>query len=193
MARRATGNGSGIMAPKRKLSGSILDELDLRILAALRRDGELTNVGIARQLGVSEGTIRNRRRVLVKHDYLRTVALANVTKLGYAIEAFITVEVEPEKAQEVCTQLASLPAIRWVGLTTGVYDLLAVALFLNLDQLSEYIVETIPKIAGIRKSNTAIVLRVFKRSYDYLGLSPDAEASSAHLALDAGLAQQLRA
>ena len=37
-----------------------MDELDTKIIAMLQEDGRASNAGIARRVGVSEGTVRRR-------------------------------------------------------------------------------------------------------------------------------------
>ena len=45
-----------------------MDELDRRIISLLQLDGRASNAKIAREVGVSEGTVRRRLRRLIQED-----------------------------------------------------------------------------------------------------------------------------
>ncbi len=59
-----------------------LDEIDNQLINLLQRDGRASNIDLARQMGVSEGTIRRRFRNLVKEEIIRVVAIPDASKLG---------------------------------------------------------------------------------------------------------------
>ena len=59
-----------------------MDELDRKIIALLQMDGRASNAKIAREVGVSEGTVRRRLRKLLEDDVVRVVAVPNLEKLG---------------------------------------------------------------------------------------------------------------
>ena len=59
--------------PTPATSESALDDLDMRIVAALQRNGRITNIEMARSLGVSEATIRNRMGRLLDEDLINIV------------------------------------------------------------------------------------------------------------------------
>ena len=52
-----------------------MDELDAQIIAMLRKDGRASNAGIARNVGVSEGTVRRRLKRLVQEKFIQVVAV----------------------------------------------------------------------------------------------------------------------
>ena len=60
-----------------------MDELDRKIIALLQMDGRASNAKIAREVGVSEGTVRPRLRRLIQDDVVNVVADPNLEKLGY--------------------------------------------------------------------------------------------------------------
>ena len=57
-----------------------MDELDRKIIALLQLDGRASNAKIAREVGVSEGTVRRRLRKLVLDDVVRIIAVPNLEK-----------------------------------------------------------------------------------------------------------------
>ncbi|HAJ00941.1 MAG TPA: Lrp/AsnC family transcriptional regulator, partial [Dehalococcoidia bacterium] len=54
-----------------------MDELDRRIISLLQMDGRASNAKIAREVGVSEGTVRRRLRRLIQEDVVKVIAVPN--------------------------------------------------------------------------------------------------------------------
>src|SRR3989344_1022030 len=70
-----------------------LDRLDIRIISLLQDDGMATNAGIARQVGVSEETVRRRVKRLMEDKYIKVIALPDPAKLGFNSEVLIGIQV----------------------------------------------------------------------------------------------------
>ena len=59
-----------------------MDELDQRIIGHLQMDGRASNAALARELGVTEGTIRRRVSRLIQEDVISIAAVPNIQKLN---------------------------------------------------------------------------------------------------------------
>ena len=69
-----------------------LDRTDRRILSALQKNGRLTNVELAEQVGLSPSPCLRRVRRLEDEGYIdRYVALLNPKKLGFSTTVFVRV------------------------------------------------------------------------------------------------------
>ena len=102
-----------------------MDELDRNIIGILQLDGRASNAKIARQLGVSEGTIRRRLKRLIEDEAIQVLALPEPSKLGYTTEAVVALQVDPGKIEDVASALAKVPEALNVAVTTGSFDLFA--------------------------------------------------------------------
>lgn len=143
-----------------------LDQIDLKIIAALREDAQKTNVQLAEEIGVSEGTIRNRLRTLIDSKFIKIIATpADPKKLGFYVDTYIMIDVDMTIITEVARKLADLPQITYVGIVSGSYDILAHGLFHSTDELLEFMTDEIASIPGIKNTETSHVLKVVKRSY----------------------------
>lgn len=142
-----------------------MDDLDTRIITLLQSDGRASNAGIARDVGVSEGTVRRRLKRLVTEEYIRVVALPDPAKMGYASEALIGVQVDPEKVDQVSDDLARLDEINWVAVTTGQYDIFAWATLTSPEALGIFLRTRIGTINGVRRTETFVNLANKKRAY----------------------------
>src|SRR5262245_43096511 len=66
-----------------------LDAIDLTIIKILQNDGRAAFTAIAKQLGISEGAVRNRVGQLIESKILRIIGVADPMALGYDAYAMI--------------------------------------------------------------------------------------------------------
>lgn len=144
-----------------------VDEVDNKIIAALRRDGRKSNVELGREIGVSEGTIRKRVARLIQEGIMQVIAVANPQKLGYQIEVLIGIHADINKVKEIADRLGSMEEIRTTSISSGVYDILVVAFFHDNDELLDFLLNKLGNISGIKKTETSYMLRTVKRTYDW--------------------------
>ena len=90
-----------------------MDELDGKIIALLQQNGRASNARIARQVGVSEGTVRRRLKRLLQDGIARIIAVPSAEKLGFQTSALIGLQVDPDKIEVVADRLAT-----WTRLNT---------------------------------------------------------------------------
>ncbi len=141
-----------------------MDELDRKIIGILQVDGRASNAKIARQLGVSEGTIRRRLKRLIEDEAIQVVALPEPSKLGYNTEAIVGIQVEPGKLEDVANELGRVPETLNVSVTTGAFDIFAWVALPSPEQLHSFLLGTLGKIPGVKRSETFVTLSVKKRS-----------------------------
>ncbi len=142
-----------------------MDELDRKIIDILQADGRASNAGIARDVGVSEGTVRRRLKRLVQEEYIQVVALPDAAKMGYESQALVGVQVDPDKIDQVADGLASLDEIRWAVVTTGSYDVFAWANLPSAEELGIFLRTKVGVIPGVRRTETFVNLANRKRGY----------------------------
>ena len=100
-----------------------MDRLDEKIIQILRDNGRISNAEIARDLNVSEGTIRRRIRKLIQNETVRIMAIPDPQKIGYNTVALIGIESDPDKIDDVANYLSNLRETQYVALTTGSFDI----------------------------------------------------------------------
>src|SRR3990172_6450874 len=64
----------------------LLDDLDRRLITLLMEDASRTNVFLARELGVSDGTVRNRIQNLIEKGVMEIVAVVDPWKVGHKLQ-----------------------------------------------------------------------------------------------------------
>ncbi len=146
-----------------------LDELDRAILAALQLDGRRAFRVIARDLDVSEGTVRTRVRKLEESGVLRILAFVDPSKLGDALIAVLNVRVGSASHEAVAEEVSSWKEVSYVSSVLGPYDLSVQAMTAGVADLWE-LARRIEGLAGVTGVETLIELRVHKFKYLAPGL-----------------------
>ncbi len=113
-----------------------LDELDGRMIARLAEDGHQSNREIARQLGVSENTIRNRLRRLEESGLLRVVAMFDPFVLGEATVAYFTLRTRGAARRDVLARLSARDETPAVITCLGAHDLLGLYVSSSFDEIA---------------------------------------------------------
>ena len=142
-----------------------LDEIDLAIIEALRKDGRAAFAQIAEQLNVSPGMIRLRYNRLAEQGYLRVVAITNPLRMGYKSMAMIGLRVDGAKLLEVAEKIAKLDEVIYLVVSSGRFDLFAEVVCRDHDHLLEFISAKLSVIEGVRESESFMHLKIAKEIY----------------------------
>ena len=141
-----------------------MDKLDTKIIEILQRDGRASNAGIARKVGVSEGSVRRRLKRLVQDEYIQVVALPDPAKMGYQSQALVGIQVESDKIEQVAGDLSTLVEISWLAVTTGSFDIFAWATLPSTEALGIFLRTKVGIVPGVRRTETFVNLDK-KRGY----------------------------
>ena len=142
-----------------------MDELDLKIISLLQVDGRASNAKIAREVGVSEGTVRRRLRRLIQDDVVKVIAVPNLEKMGYATTALIGLQTSPGRSDAVAQALARLEEVHYVAITTGAYDIFVWAGLESAEALGTFLHTKVGNIDSVQRTETFVNLSIKKRTY----------------------------
>ncbi|WP_271169962.1 Lrp/AsnC family transcriptional regulator [Hansschlegelia plantiphila] len=128
-----------------------LSDVDRRIIAHLQEDGRRPFVTIARDIGVTEKTVRSRVRQLLTSNIIQIVALTTPSALGYKAGALAALTTDPSvAASKIAAALTQIDDVDYVVITTGRYGIFAEIISRNMKTLQETVETQIGKIAGVR-------------------------------------------
>jgi Lrp/AsnC family transcriptional regulator, regulator for asnA, asnC and gidA len=144
-----------------------LSTLDADIITLLQVDARRPNTEIASQLGVTEGTVRNRIGRMLKDEVLKFEVWADPLKIGYQTYAFIEIHVNPPDLESAAERLAQFPEIVFVGICTGSFDIHVAALFSSNEHMYEMITKRLNHVKGVLRTSTSSVMRILKREFQY--------------------------
>lgn len=144
-----------------------VDEVDRSIIRILQRDGRASNTQIGRELGLTEAAIRKRMGRLLAEDLVNVIAVPTPRAVGLTLSAIIGVSVQLGRLDAVVEQLVSYPEVRYVGVSTGRYDVILESFFLNQEHLLEFVSKKLGSLDGVTGVETSLILRVAKFSYEW--------------------------
>ena len=141
-----------------------MDEIMKRILTILEQNARTSYTQIAKRLGISETTVRNRVKALLKEGVLKGFTVRTCPeKLGKAITAMVGVDIGGETTPEITNKLASIKEVSDLYVITGEFDLLLRVICENISRLDE-ILEEIRSHNFVEGTRTFVVLRKVKES-----------------------------
>lgn len=137
-----------------------LDELDRQILHRLIKDASMPYTDIARELGVSGGTIHVRMKKMQDAGLVRGSRLIiEPNLLGYDICAFLGIYLNKGSVyREVSNSLLEIPEVVELHYTTGIYNLFAKVLCRDTAHLRTVLNDKIQEINGVERTETFIAL-----------------------------------
>ena len=140
------------------------DELDERILEALQGDGRRSFRDIAREVAVSEGTVRARVRRLEAAGALRFLAFVDPSQLGRRMLALVLVRVGAEHQARVIDAATAWPETTYVSSLLGRADVYLQVICADNDALWS-IVSRLRTLPGVLETETMLEMQVHKFAY----------------------------
>ncbi len=144
-----------------------VDHVDRRIIGFLQKDGRMSNTAIARQLNVTETTVRKRIARLVDSGYINIVAVPTPMAVGMNLSAIIGISVNLTDLHAVSAALHGYAEVRYVGLSSGRYDIIVEAFFVDQEHLLYFVSNQLGSLSGVSTVETSIILKVVKFSYEW--------------------------
>lgn len=145
------------------------DDLNSRIVALLRGDGRRPYSEIGQELGVSEGTIRNRVGAMRNAGVLRIVAIADPGAAEYRTEAMLGVKASSGFSPEtLANRLRLLDEVVYIAWVSGRYDLLVEVVSENdttfMDLLTQHIhghpdISSVEIMTGLKNFKNQFLLK----------------------------------
>jgi len=142
-----------------------LDETDVKILKALTLDARLSSRQIARQCGVSIGTVLSRMRKMENEGVIKGYsALLDHEKLGYELMVISEITVSKGRLLEMENEIARLPNVCCVYDVTGLIDAVIIAKFKDREELSKF-TKRLLALPYVERTNTHVVLTTIKEDF----------------------------
>jgi Lrp/AsnC family transcriptional regulator, leucine-responsive regulatory protein len=143
-----------------------LDAIDWKILDLLQADARLSNVELARQIGLSPSPCLTRVRALEKGGYIsRYVSLLDSVRVGLRVSVFIqvTLERQIESALETFERaIRSRPEVMECYLMTGDADYLLRVVVPDVQALEQFILAFLSKVPGVGNIKSSFALKQVK-------------------------------
>ena len=137
-----------------------LDELDIAILDHLEKNGRIPFTELAKELGKSPSTVRDRVRRMEQSGVISGYsANIDLSKLGYAIKAVVqTTRDQSFPIADFMDRVAEIAEIERVQLMTGDTDELITVHVRDVGHLRRFLYDDIMQLPGISRTSSTIIL-----------------------------------
>ena len=143
-----------------------LDDVSKKIIEQLQTDGRRSYAEIGKAVGLSEAAVRQRVQKLTDSGVMQVVAVTDPMQLGFYRQAMIGVRVTGDTTA-VAEALGRLPAVDYVVLTAGSFDILAEVVCENDEDLIDLLNKQIRGIEGVASTETFVYLKLLKQFYNW--------------------------
>ena len=143
-----------------------MDGTDDAIMELLRQNGRMSNREVARALGVSEGTVRQRIRKLVDSKSMRLGLVTDFEASGLSVSVVIRIKAAPALIGHIADTIAQLDAVSFVGLTLGRFDIIAIFVTKTRVEAAHMINNRIAQIDGVQGIDVQEPVSYAKHRYD---------------------------
>ncbi len=142
-----------------------LDAIDWKILSELQDDGRITNVELARRVGISAPPCLRRVRALEEAGYIHGYrALLDEKRLGYEVTIFALVHLSSQAEPDLAAFEAFVraqPLVRECWMLSGEVDFILKCVAPDLKTFQAFVAE-LTAAPHVRNVKTSLTLRVSK-------------------------------
>ncbi|SLN17561.1 Leucine-responsive regulatory protein [Pseudoruegeria aquimaris] len=148
------------------MPGAKLDPIDRKILAELQADGRMTNVELAKRVGISAPPCLRRVRTLEENGYIRGYhADVDARELGFEVQVFAMVglvkqaEADLSAFEERCREW---PLVRECHMLNGEVDFILKCAAPDLSTFQTFLTEQLTAAENVASVKTSLVIRCAK-------------------------------
>jgi len=144
-----------------------IDDLDLKLLALLSKNGRISFAEMARIVGASERTVSNHVTNLIENGVISIYGIVNRHFFGYEVAADIFCQVEGADMEETAKEIGKFPEVSYVAISFGDRDISVQVMSKSTKALQDFVVKKLSRVPGIVRTTTVIVPTVIKDIYEW--------------------------
>ena len=145
---------------------SKLDEIDRKILAELQADGRMTNVELAKRVGISAPPCLRRVRTLEESGYIRGYhADVNPRELGFEVQVFAMVRLHSQAETDLSAferRCQAWPLVRECHMLNGEIDFVLKCAAPDLSTFQNFLTGQLTAAENVASVKTSLVIRCAK-------------------------------
>lgn len=148
------------------MAGSKLDPIDRKILAELQADGRMTNVELAKRVGISAPPCLRRVRTLEEAGFIRGYhADVDARELDFEVQVFAMVgllsqaEADLARFEGMCREW---PLVRECHMLNGEVDFVLKCVAPDLSTFQSFLTEKLTSAENVASVKTSLVIRCAK-------------------------------
>jgi DNA-binding Lrp family transcriptional regulator len=143
-----------------------LDPIDRKILAELQADGRMTNVELARRVGISAPPCLRRVRTLEEAGLIQGYyARVDARELGFEVQVFVMVGLQSQAEADLSAfeaQCRAWPLVRECHMLNGEVDFILKCVAPDLSTFQTFLTSDLLTARNVGSVKTSLVIRVAK-------------------------------
>ena len=148
------------------MPGHRLDPIDRKILSELQADGRMTNVELARRVGISAPPCLRRVRTLEESGYVRGYhADVNPRELGFEVQVFAMVGLHSQAESDLSAfeqRCREWPLVRECHMLNGEIDFILKCVAPDLSTFQSFLTAQLTSAPNVASVKTSLVIRCAK-------------------------------
>jgi len=148
------------------MAGTRLDPIDRKILAELQADGRMTNVELAKRVGISAPPCLRRVRTIEESGYIRGYhANVNARELGFEVQVFAMVGLASQAESDLTAfeeKCRNWPLVRECHMLNGEVDFLLKCVAPDLSSFQSFLTGQLLTTPNVESVKTSLVIRPAK-------------------------------
>ncbi len=145
------------------MPGHKLDAIDRKILAELQADGRMTNVELARRVGISAPPCLRRVRTLEEQGFIRGFhASVDARSLGFEVQVFAMVGLQSQAEADLAAfeeKCRAWPLVRECHMLNGEVDFILKCVAPDLSSFQTFLTSELTAAANVASVKTSLVIR----------------------------------
>lgn len=145
------------------MPGTRLDPIDRKILAELQADGRMTNVELAKRVGISAPPCLRRVRTLEEAGYIRGYhADVDTRELGFEVQVFAMVGLMSQAESDLAAfeeRCREWPLVRECHMLNGEVDFILKCVAPDLSTFQTFLTGGLLKADNVASVKTSLVIR----------------------------------
>jgi len=145
------------------MAGPRLDPIDRKILAELQADGRMTNVELARRVGISAPPCLRRVRTLEEQGFIRGYhADVDARALGFEVQVFAMVGLNSQAEADLSAfenRCRAWPLVRECHMLNGEVDFMLKCVAPDLSSFQSFLTGQLLTASNVASVKTSLVIR----------------------------------
>lgn len=148
------------------MASQALDSVDMQILSALQDDGRMTNVDLARLVGLTAPPCLRRVKALEDRGIIQAYhAALDPLALGYTITVFAMVSLRSQAEADLLAfeeHVAALPEVRECHMLNGEIDFILKVVAKDLQSFQQFLTSRLTPAPNVASVKTSLTIRTSK-------------------------------
>lgn len=134
-----------------------VDSIDLKILAELQKDANISVPKLSRKINVNPSVAYSRIKRLTKKQLIKRFTIeVNDEVLGFNVSAIIGLNIDSKVREQILEEMLRMEGVRDIYEVTGRFDLLVRVKSKSLDELHSTVSAKMGRLNGVNHTETFI-------------------------------------